>query len=1300
MLGIPLLVLFCLGMMVYGTLYFGLNYFGGKILRDFLQKRILLASDSLYTVDFENLHINVANGDIRIYGFRMIPDTLRYQKLQLEKRATRALYDLSYESLFIERLRIIHLLKYRQVKMREMIINQPEITMVAYPDSMAARKGKFNIIYRDIYPLASQVFQDFHIDSIRINQGYMLTERRQSSGKLNEGEYEFSAVLRNFSVNPFSFYNPDRVFYSTGIDLTIYNYSFALADSLYFLKASEIGFSLSGSFLHGKNIELKPNFSKAVSSNIPAANLIQLNLPAFRIEGLNLYEVLTRQQVDLQELVLDNLKIKVFRIRKPGASEHKAVEGKGKIKLADLYEVIRGKLRSIAVDNIRITGGSFDFYSSLNARRPEISVLRTWVTMSECLLDSNAHLDREQILYSRDFELQMQGLTMLLRDSLHMLTAGELGISTRERYIYLENAVLFPGQRSVKNPADISNQLTCRIPGIYFDDLDMEQLYHDRVFDYGHLTVDEPDMRISRSGKVQKEEVRFRKPSDFFAEENEDYVFLLFKKYLNAIYGDSTHITNGYIRIFQEHGGRETSIASGMFDLKLFDFEIDSTSRMNTKGYFYSQDFAFHLQQLALKRPDSLTHLQIQHLDFNTRDSLIHIQGLRFGRIPDMERMIHRPAGAAATSLAFRADDIRLVGLNHRRLFLEKILTASTLHVSRPVLQISSEHFSAPEQEDILPLSVAAPERFFYAIALRDLRVVDGEIDYDNTGGRREQSFNLKKVEFRVLNPFFEIPVAGVNPGKFSFDSLELSVKPLRAAIADSLYEIEIGSFSMHSYPVWVNLENIRIIPAATIDQSGRPLPVRDISIPDLDICGFYFDRALFNREWIIDSLIFRNPSVTMSIEKRTPQESISGQSGVLLPPFMKRLVLQKSRLINSTVSISRPGQEPFSHITLHGNACISGIEIDSLTRLRERETIFSLPGDITLESSGLSWIPADSLYRLSFSGIRLSTAASSLEIDSFRILPRYSREEFSALHTYQKDMVTITLPRLSFSGLSFSSLIRDKSLSAKRLMIDSPFIENYRDKRLPMNPDLYPPNPVQRLNGLKFGLDIDSVIARNGYLVYYEQRYEDPGMIFFNDVNLIIQGVSNCPERQNRSPRLDMNVLMNLMGKGPVNVNIRFPSAARTDSFYVSGSIGQFDLQELNPMITNLLPAEVTGGTVNKIHILRFGADSVKARGLLDFHHSALRFRLIHEDEPKWNVVETTIMNLLLNEAIPASNPLETGKFRQGFIYFYRDPHKGFFNYVWKGIQSGLKSSIGLNDKDQRKYARSWKSEHRKSKK
>jgi hypothetical protein len=69
-----------------------------------------------------------------------------------------------------------------------------------------------------------------------------------------------------------------------------------------------------------------------------------------------------------------------------------------------------------------------------------------------------------------------------------------------------------------------------------------------------------------------------------------------------------------------------------------------------------------------------------------------------------------------------------------------------------------------------------------------------------------------------------------------------------------------------------------------------------------------------------------------------------------------------------------------------------------------------------------------------------------------------------------------------------------------------------------------------------------------------------------------------------------------------------------------------------------------------------------------------------------------TEVVNLLLSD----SNPNDDGKLKHGIIYFERDESKGFFNFVWKSLLSGIKSSVGVNSKMQKEIKKQLKKQEK----
>jgi hypothetical protein len=71
--------------------------------------------------------------------------------------------------------------------------------------------------------------------------------------------------------------------------------------------------------------------------------------------------------------------------------------------------------------------------------------------------------------------------------------------------------------------------------------------------------------------------------------------------------------------------------------------------------------------------------------------------------------------------------------------------------------------------------------------------------------------------------------------------------------------------------------------------------------------------------------------------------------------------------------------------------------------------------------------------------------------------------------------------------------------------------------------------------------------------------------------------------------------------------------------------------------------------------------------------------------------------MSFLANEIfLKSNNPRFARKVRLGEVYCKRDDQKSIFNYLWKGLLSGIESTLGYNNREQRKEKKEHKEEIR----
>ena len=240
-------------------------------------------------------------------------------------------------------------------------------------------------------------------------------------------------------------------------------------------------------------------------------------------------------------------------------------------------------------------------------------------------------------------------------------------------------------------------------------------------------------------------------------------------------------------------------MATGSFNLSMQQFLIDSVHGMNEQGYFYSQDFDLDLNSVSVVSPDSLKHLQAGRIRIITKDSLIEAENIHLFKTDNPGQLRTMSNKRQSLTFEFSLHKLYLTGLNHKKLFLEKILKANQIVIDNPSLSLKTTNNQQPEGPPELT-QLLKTNKFVHTFEIGRCLVRKGALSYDGEEDRRASYFSLKDIEFAVVRAVVHIPEKGIHDGLIQFDSLQLKVFPLRAVIADSTYALEARSLEVHSY--------------------------------------------------------------------------------------------------------------------------------------------------------------------------------------------------------------------------------------------------------------------------------------------------------------------------------------------------------------------------------------------------------------------------------------------------------------------------------------------------------------------
>lgn len=143
-------------------------------------------------------------------------------------------------------------------------------------------------------------------------------------------------------------------------------------------------------------------------------------------------------------------------------------------------------------------------------------------------------------------------------------------------------------------------------------------------------------------------------------------------------------------------------------------------------------------------------------------------------------------------------------------------------------------------------------------------------------------------------------------------------------------------------------------------------------------------------------------------------------------------------------------------------------------------------------------------------------------------------------------------------------------------------------------------------------------------------------------------------------------------------NMIYNYPGYVKIDSISLNGSLSEMDAGELNPILEKNAFINVTTGKIDAMNF-SFTANNTKATGKMTLLYHGLDVTLKNKRTDDNTAVKERLGSLIANIKILNSNPLPGKEIRRGIIYNERDPEKFLFNYCFKSILSGIKSSLTI---------------------
>jgi hypothetical protein len=476
----------------------------------------------------------------------------------------------------------------------------------------------------------------------------------------------------------------------------------------------------------------------------------------------------------------------------------------------------------------------------------------------------------------------------------------------------------------------------------------------------------------------------------------------------------------------------------------------------------------------------------------------------------------------------------------------------------------------------------------------------------------------------------------------------------------NSGYSFQIDKVKLSLLPVSIKFESIAIF--SNLENETTPDSVGIVS--SVRLKGINLFSAVFKKDVRIAAITISNSDLKANIVFPENEEK---------SPFVSDINIEIGKLFFENVNLAiTDAATASSYSVVQGNLKIYDFQLLKLDTLAP--TVIE---QFNINAKELSLISTDSLYTYTVQGFSYSTFSNLLEINNLAIKPNYSDYEFTKRFEYETDRFDAVLSYIRIDDFSALDYMKSGNIKSSHIDIGSLNLVAFRDKREQFK-HVNRPTFQELIYNYPAILRIDSIAIFDGKITYIEHAEEasEAGFITFDKFSATLQNVTNDTIYKTESAFLELRAKALLMGKGRLSVHLKSKVFDPQNTFTLEGSLTSMEVSALNPMLEKNAFVFVKSGTIDAMDF-NFTADNTKASGDLIMRYHDLDFVLVDKVTNETTSINNRIKSYLADLMVLDSNPVSVNNVRIGIIDYERDPEKFLFNYSFKSIFSGMKSSL-----------------------
>ena len=999
-------------------------FFAKPILKNYIERKVTLTTDSLYSASFSDIQVNLAKRSFTLTEFKITPDTNLYKKLVKENNYNKPIFAVNLDTFQLKKISIINLFgNKRKFKIEKILFDTPIINVVAKPDDGGWKKKNkkkeevsVESLKENLLPQLFKYLYSINVEKLEVKNGnfdFLQLDNLESQKTFSAKN--ISVIFNNFYVDKKN-YKKEKDLFTEDIEIIIDEYTLYFKDKIHTLKAKEFYVSTKGKQIKLSNIKLLPAQVPYKKLKYLKENVMNISVSELVLNNTDFAEIYFDKKLHITNAVISEPKISIYK-QKP---ENIHAENDTVVKSIDLYKMLKGNIEFTQIDSFRVQDAGLKIYKNIWQEEPQTEIRKLNVSFFDFRVDSSSHADKERILYAKNVFMDMYGFNLNMADEIHSLSAERLLIDSRQKKISAKKITLLPDSLKIKFK-QTKNLNKILIPAIELSGVDIS-----KYVNYRELYVDvfEIPIPVIELVKHQKE--------NKYKNNQESGLSLLTKDYLRKIKINTIKLSSGNFKLINISKDKRLN-TSGKINFLLKGFEFNPMGS-DTKKFFNAENFTVELDNYVLKASNNAQQIIMEKLRISTFDSEIYLKG--FKMIPVESENVNRILRKNNKSLLidFEIPELRINETHIHEALLNNNIKISNINIFSPKLLLTS-----------FPNISAKKHQFDLMKKLKYTAIA-----------------NTTKRKYKAKNKLAEI-----NPG---YSIVEYQILKRKENAIDTIYNFTVRNINnlfvraktIHANDsIYQPIEEMQFVAVAGIEK----LSTDSLKAYQIDsIKNYVFDR-IENIKYDVEA-----PRIT----KKELFASIGS--------FFKIIDVDSLNIYNSKLTFKQQRENEIK--TIFDNTLSLGLidfyfNYDSLEVASDR-ILFSK--DIEINLKNYKFNLNDNVHKLNVREINLSTLKSRIDLNNITIIPDSTKADFNKIPS----LMYAYIYNIKFEDFNMLKFFNDKFLDIQKLTINKPrmsvLLQNKKEENDSLNikeklVQLILPRDIKKLNISEFKIDSGRVL-------------------------------------------------------------------------------------------------------------------------------------------------------------------------------------------------------------------------------